>query len=387
MDFGFTEEQIMMQQLTQKFCEKELDYKYVKWMDEHVVFPPDELGQKFVDMGTFYGSIPTEFGGQGLGQVDIMVAYEQICKRSMSVALAIGVTAGFGVRFINELGTPAQREKYLPLIGEGKFKTCMALTEPAGGTDILGAIKATAEDKGDKWVINGQKIFITGAHVADSLITVCRTEKGAKPSKSLTIIMVPRETPGITIRKIGKISCHHCESVEIFYDNVEVPKENMLGTRGNAFYEIMTVLNPERIGVAMMGVGIISAIYDLCFKYVQERIAFGGPISRFQVLQNYLADMYINLENARNLTYKSAWLCDHGKPFHLEATMAKLVAAEGARHAATFGSEIFGGYGICNEYPVSMFVRDAYQIQFSPISNEMSRNVLMQFQGLPKSWP
>lgn len=110
MDFGFTEEQIMMQQLTQKFCEKELDYKYVKWMDEHVDFPPDELWQKFVDMGTFYGSIPTEFGGQGLGQVDIMVAYEQICKRSMSVALAIGVTAGFGVRFINELGTPAQRK-------------------------------------------------------------------------------------------------------------------------------------------------------------------------------------------------------------------------------------------------------------------------------------
>ena len=122
--------------------------------------------------------------------------------------------------------------------------------------------------------------------------------------------MVPRETPGITIRKIGKISCHHCESVEIFYDNVEVPKENMLGTRGNAFYEIMTVLNPERIGVAMMGVGIIAAIYDLCFKYVQERNAFGGPISRFQILQNYLADMYINLENSRNLTYKSAWLCD-----------------------------------------------------------------------------
>ena len=141
--------------------------------------------------------------------------------------------------------------------------------------------------------------------------------------------MVPRETPGITIRKIGKISCHHCESVEIFCCNVEVPKENTLGTRGNAFYEIMTVLNPERIGVAMMGVGIIAAIYELSFKYVQERNAFGGPIGRFQILQNYLADMYINLENSRNLTYKAAWLCDNGKPYHLEATMAKLVAAEG----------------------------------------------------------
>lgn len=387
MDFGFTDEQRMMQEQASRFCEKELSYEYVRWMDENVDFPPDELWRKFADMGIFYGAIPPEYGGQGLSMVDVMVAFEQLCKRSMSVALAVGVTAGFGVRFINELGTPSQREQYLPLIGQGNFKTCMALTEPAGGTDILGAIKATAEDKGDKWVINGQKVFITGAHVADSLITICRTEKDTKPSKSLSIIMVPRESPGITIRKIGKISCHHCESVEIFYDNVEVPKENLLGTRGNAFYEIMTVLNPERIGVAMMGVGIIAAIYELSMKYAQERYAFGGPISRFQILQNYLADMYINLENSRNITYKSAWLCDVGQPYHLEATMAKLVAAEGARHAGTFGAEIFGGYGICNEYPVSMFLRDAYQMQFSPISNEMSRNVLMQFQGFPKSWP
>jgi acyl-CoA dehydrogenase len=387
MDFGFTEEQVLMQQMMQKFCEKELSYEYVRWMDENVDFLPDDLWQKFVDLGIFYGAIPVEYGGQGLGVVDSMVGYEQICKASMSVALAVGVTAGFGVRFISELGTKAQKDAYLPLIGQGKFKTCMALTEPAGGTDILGAIKTTAEDKGDTWVINGQKVFITGAHVADSLITICKTEKDAKPSRSLSTIMVPRKSKGITIRKIPKISCHHCESVEIFYDSVEVPKENQLGNRGNAFYEIMTVLNPERIGVAMMGVGIIAAIYELAFKYVQERTAFGGPISRFQILQNYLADMYINLENSRNLTYKSAWLCDTNKPYHLEATMAKLVAAEGARHAGTFGAEIFGGYGICNEYPVSMYLRDAYQIQFSPISNEMSRNMLMQFQGLPKSWP
>ena len=386
MDFGFSEEQLLIQKTFQKFCEKELNYEYVHWMDEHVDFPPDELWQKLADLGVFSASVPVEYGGQGLGCIENMIMYEQICKASMSVALATGVTSGFGVRFIGELGTKEQKEKYLPLIAEGKFKTCMALTEPGGGTDILGALRTFAEEKGDRWVINGQKIFITGAHVADSLITICKTEKEAKRSQSWTTIMVPRESPGITIRKIGKISCHHCESVEIFYDNVEVPKENTIGTRGNAYTEIMTVLNPERIGVAMMGVGIIAAIYEHCFKYVQERMAFGGPISRFQILQNYLADMCINLENARNITYKAAWLCDNGRPYHLEATMAKLVAAEGARHAATYGSEIFGGYGICNEYPVSMFVRDAYQIQFSPISNEMSRNMLMQFQGLPKSW-
>ncbi len=386
MNFSFTEEQLLIQQTFQKFCEKELNDEYVRWMDENVDFPPDDLWQKFVDLGLFSANLPIEYGGQGLGCVENMIMYEQICKASPSLALATGVTSGFGVRFIGELGTKEQKDKYLPLIAEGKFKTCMALTEPGGGTDILGSLSTFAEDKGDRWVINGQKIFITGAHVADSLITVCKTEKNAKKSQSWTTIMVPRRTPGVTINKIKKFSCHHCDSVEIFYEDVEVPKENMLGTRGNAFNEIMTVLNPERIGVAMMGVGIIAAIYERCFKYVQERNAFGGPIGRFQILQNYLADMYINHENARNLTYKSAWLQDNGKPYHLEATMAKLVAAEGARHASIYGPEIFGGYGICNEYSVSMFARDAFQIQFSPISNEMSRNVLMQFQGLPKSW-
>ena len=386
MDFTLTEDQLLIQQTFQQFCAKELNYAYVHWMDEHVDFPPDDLWQKLTDIGALSGPVPVEYGGQGLGLVDYMVAYEQLCKASMSVALAVGVTSGFGVRFLNELGTSEQKKAFLPLIAQGKFRTCMALTEPGGGTDILGALSTFAEDKGDRWLINGQKVFITGAHVADCLFTICKTEREAKRSMSWTTIMVPRETPGVTIRRIGKISCHHCESVEVFYDNVEVPKANTIGTRGNAFHEIMTVLNPERIGVAMMGVGIIAAIYEQCFKYVQERNAFGGPISRFQILQNYMADMYINLENARNLTYKAAWLCDHGKPYHLEATMAKLVAAEGARHAGTFGAEIFGGYGICNDYPVSMFLRDAYQIQFSPISNEMSRNMLMQFQGLPKSW-
>lgn len=386
MNFELTEDQRIIQDTFKSFCDKELNYQYVKWMDDNVDFPPAELWQKFVDIGMLGMWVPQEYGGQDITQLDGMLAYEQICKKSMSVALAVGVTAGFGARFLSELGTKEQKEKYLPLLVEGKYKTCMALTEPGGGTDILGALSTTAEEKSDRFVINGQKVFITGAHVSDGLMTVCKTEKDKPKSKSWTSFIVPGDAKGITIGKIEKISCHHCESVEIFFDNVEVPKENMLGTRGNAFYEIMTVLNPERIGVAMMGVGIIAAIYEACMQYVQERNAFGGPISRFQILQNYMADMFINLENSRNLTYKAAWLCDNKKPYHLEATMAKLVSADGARHAGTFGSEIFGGYGICNEYPVSMFLRDAYQIQFSPISNEMSRNMLMQFQGLPKSW-
>jgi len=386
MDFSFTGEQHVIAETFDRFCDKELSYDYVRWMDENVDFPPDELWNKLADLGLFAATVPAEYGGQGLGQMDSMIAYEQICKRSMSVALAVGVTTGFGTRFLAELGTAEQKQRYLPRLAEGQLRTAMALTEPGGGTDILGALSTSAEDTGDSWVINGTKMFITGAHAADLIFTVCRTERDARRSESWSTIMLPRQTAGVTMRPVEKISCHHCGSFEISLDNVVVPKENLIGTRGQAYREIMTVLNPERIGVAMLGVGAIAAIYEYCMRYVRERHAFGGPIGRFQSLQHYLADMCINLENARNLTYKAAWLCDTGQPYHIEAAMAKLVAAEGARHAGTYGTEIFGGYGICNEYPVSMFARDAYQIQFSPISNEMSRNMLMQFQGLPKSW-
>ena len=386
MDFGFSKEQEMIRNEMARFCKKELSKDYVAWMDENVDFPPPELWQKFVDIGMFQYNVPREYGGEGLGMVDGMIAYEEICKASMSVALAVGTTIGFGTRFIAEMGTPAQKEKYLSLLGQGKLKMCMALTEPAGGTDILGAVSTFAEKKEDRWLINGEKVFITGAHAADIMITICKTETDTKPSQSLSVLLVPSDAKGITITRIPKISCHHCDSVGITFSNVEIPEENLLGTRGGGWYEMLTVLNPERIGCAMMGVGLMAAAYEDAFQYAQQRHAFGGPISRFQILQHYLADMYINLENARNLTYKAAWLCDQGKPYHLEATMAKLVASEGALHAGRYGAEILGGYGICNEYPMQRYVRDAYQLQFSPISNEMSKNMLMQFQGLPKSW-
>ena len=386
MDFRFTKEQEMIRKEMKYFCKKELSKEYVQWMDENVDFPPDELWQKFVDIDFFKMAVPEEYGGDGLGYFDQMLAYEEICKASMSIALAVGTTTGFGTRFVAEMGNKEQKEKYLPLIGEGKIKTCMALTEPGGGTDILGALSTFAEEKEDRWVINGEKVFITAAHVSDYMITVCKTSMEAQPAKSLSVFLVPSKSDGIAITKIPKISCHHCDSVGISFSNVEIPHENLLGTKNNGWYEMLTILNPERIACAMMGVGLMAAIYEEAFEYAKQRQAFGGSISRFQILQHYLADIFINLENSKNLTYKAAWLCDNDKPYHLESTMAKLIASEGALHAGRFGAEILGGYGICMEYPVQRYLRDAYQLQFSPISNEMSKNMIMQFQGMPKSW-
>ena len=387
MDFSLTKEQEMIKKEMERFCKKELNNEYVTWMDENVDFPPEEFWKKLTDVGVFRANVPEAYGGDGLGMVDTLLAFEPICKASCSVALAVACTAGFGTQFISHLGSDEQKSKYLPMICEGKLKTCMALTEPGGGTDILGALSTFAEDKGDRWVLNGEKVFITSAHASDIMIVICKTEENVKPSQALSVFIVPSNSDGISITRIPKLSCHHCDSVGITFKDVEIPKENMIGTRGNGWYEMLSVLNPERMFVAMMGVGLIEAAYEEAFKYVQERHAFGGPIGRFQILQKYLADMLINLENSRTLTYKAAWLRDHGKNYHAEATMAKLVAAEGALHATVYGAEIFGGYGICNEYPMQRYLRDTFQLQFSPISNEMSRNMLMQFKGLPKSWP
>jgi len=386
MDFGLNSAEKMIQNEWRRFCKKELNKEYVQWMDENVDFIPEELWQKFVDIGFFKTVIPEEYGGEPVSTMEAMIMCEEMCKASVSVSLAVGATAGLGTPFIRELASKEIKDKLLPLVGEGKLRSCMALTEPGGGTDILGAMVTFAEEKEDRWVINGEKIFITGAHVSDYMIVICKTEEDARPSESLSIFLVPSDSKGVSFSKVPKISCHHCDSVGISFNNVEIPKENLLGTQGRGWYEMLVVLNPERIAVAMMGVGIMAAVYDEAFAYVKQRQAFGGQIGRFQILQHHLADIKLNLENSRNLAYKAAWLCDNNKPYHMEAIMAKVIAAEGALHAGTHGAEIMGGYGICSEFPMQRYLRDALQIQFSPLSNEMCRNMMMQFEGLPKSW-
>ncbi|MGW8321788.1 MAG: acyl-CoA dehydrogenase family protein [Thermodesulfobacteriota bacterium] len=385
MDFDFTEEHEMLRNEMQRFCKKELTKEYVRWMDENCDFVPEDLWNKLRDIGYFGVNVPEEYGGQGLGVVDSMIMAEELATASVAAALGVGAT-GLGSSVILNLGTPEQKEKYLPRLARGELKFALGLTEPAGGTDILGAIQTKAVDEGDHWRLNGQKVFITSAHVADYITTVAITDPEAKRSRGLSSFLVPRPTEGLETRLIPKLGCHAAGCNEVVYEDVRIPKENLVGTLHNGWYELLGTLNPERIGTAMLSLGVAKAAFRDAFEYAQERHAFGGPIARFQSLQHYLADIAIEIENARNLIYKCAWLCDQGKPYHMEACMAKIVAGRASEKAAIWGMEILGGWGYAMEYDMQRHFRDYKQMVFSPISDEMAKNMIMQFMGYPKSW-
>ncbi|RJP35731.1 MAG: acyl-CoA dehydrogenase [Actinobacteria bacterium] len=409
--YAWDEEQInLVRSSIKEFCAKELSPEYVRWMDENCDFPPDDLWKKLADWGVFER-------GMGGTPYDYLVIQEEIATASVAVMLAIGASISFGQGFIFMLGSPQQQQQFLRPLFEGAVKMCMALTEPGGGTDILGALQSTAVLDGDEWVINGQKIFITAAHVADHIITIAVTDKDpADPRESWSIFIVPSDTPGLTIRKIPKLGCHACACCEIFYDDVRIPKENLLGPPNKAYRFLvqgvvdkgssgsgrsagtkpgggtqgpnlmMALLNQERVGTAILSLGIANAAFRDSLAYAKERHAFGKPIGQFQIIQSYLAEMAIQIENARNLIYGTVALGLLGKPAHIQAQMAKVVAARASEYCAIKGMEIFGGYGFTMEYDIQRHFRDYKQMVFAPITDEMAMNQIAHMLGLPKSY-
>ena len=386
MNFEFTEEQEMLRQTVQRFCEKELSREYCRWLDENVNFVPEELWDKFADIGFLGMSIPKEYDGLGLGVTENIIVMEELATASMGAALCLGTTLGFGATPITQMGTEKQKKNHLPQIAAGKQVWALALTEPAGGTDILGAIKTKAVDDGDQWIINGQKVFISSAHAADYILTVAITNPDAKRSHGLSCFIVPRSSEGLELRLIPKLGNHVCGINEIFYEDVRVPKENLLGTLHEGWYELLLTLNTERIWVSAASLGVAKAAFRDAMEYAKQREAFGGPIARFQIIQHYLGEMAIEIENARNLIYKCAWLADQGRPMHIEACMAKIMASRASEKAAIWGMEILGGYGYTMEYDMQRYFRDYKQGVFSPITDEMAMNMMTKFMGLPQSW-
>lgn len=386
MDFDLSPEQQMIRETYRRFCAEELPPKFVRWYDEHLDFLPQEKFDRFAALGTLGMTIPEEYGGQGLGMTEFTIMLEEVSKASVAAAFCIAIHQAFGARPLVDMGSELLKRRHLPRIADGKEKWALALTEPAGGTDILGAIRTTAVRKGDRYVVNGSKQWITGAHVADFLTTVVITDPSVPRKKGLSVLVVDAKSPGVSIEKIPKLGIHGCATNAIFFDGVEVPAENLLGTENAGWYQLLGTLNPERITTSAFSLGIAQAAFDYALNYAKERQAFGRPIGGFQILQHYLADIAIEITVARDLLYRCAWLADAGRPYHHEVAMAKVVACRASELAARHGMEILGGYGFAMEYDMQRHFRDYKQMQFSPISDEMAKNRIAEGYGLPRSY-
>lgn len=386
MDFEFTEEQRMLKESVRRFCEKELSREVIRKSEEEEELPP-ALWSKMADLGWLGIALPEKFGGTGGTIIEQLIIMEELSRHSPALGICFMTTNSFGARTILNNGSEEQKQAFLPKVSRGKVKFCLALTEPGGGTDVLGALKTTAETEESEFVINGQKTFISDASIADYMILVARTDKTpAKKSKGLSLMVVDLKSDGIEVRKLRKLGIRPSTVSEVFLTDVRVPLENLLGRRDEGWYHLLDTLNNERILVAAYALGIAQSAFEDALRYAKERDAFGRPIGQFQAIQHYLSDMYVQLELARLITYKAAWLQCLGRPCGVESTMAKLVASEAGLEIATNGMRILAGYGYMMEYDMQRYYRDVMQAVVTPITNEMSKNFIGQNLGLGRSY-
>lgn len=386
MDFDLNEERSMLVDTLRKFVGKECSSEFAREIDESETFPHG-LYKKMADLGFMSLPFSSKYGGLDGDIIDEVLIIEELSKASAAIGLTYFLSTCFGGKSIEFFGTEEQKQEYLPKLFSGGMLFSLALTESGGGTDILGSLKSTATKKDDHYVVNGQKTFITGAHVADYLITVVKTGNGSeKKSGGLSVLMIDAKSPGVEIRRLKKLGIRATGTNEIFFTDVAVPVENLMGKENGGWSQVVNTLNNERVALAALSVGIGQAAFDYALNYAKEREAFSRPIGQFQTIQGYLAESATELEMARLLTYKAAWLQSKGKKCAKETAMAKLAASEIGFRVALKGMRILGGYGYMMEYDMQRFFRDAELFLVTPISNEMAKNFVAMELGLPRSY-
>ena len=386
MDFELNEERRMLIDTLRKFVAQECPPEYAREIDENETFP-HELFKKMADLGFMRMPFPSKYGGLDGNIIDEVIIIEELSKASAAIGLTYFLSTCFGGKSIEFFGNEAQRQEYLPKLFTGEMMFALALTEPGGGTDILGSLKSRAEKKDEGYVVNGQKTFITGAHVAHFLVTVVKTgNNGNSRSGGLSVLMVDTKSQGVEIRRLKKLGIRATGSSEVFFTDVVVPFENLMGEKNAGWNQILHTLNNERVALAAVSLGIAQAAFEYAFKYAQEREAFSRPIAQFQSIQNYLVETATEIEMARLLTYKAAWLQSQKKKCAKETAMAKLAASEIGFRAALRGMRIMAGYGYMMEYDMQRFFRDAELFLVTPITNEMTKNFIGMEMGLPRSY-
>jgi len=379
MDFSLTSEQQMFQKVIREFCEKELKPIAPK-IDQEEYFPYD-LYKKMGQMGLMGMTVPQKYGGAGIDKVSYMIALEEISRYCGSTGLTVEAHNTLGNGYIYEHGSEEQRKKYLPKYTTGENFSALAITEPNAGSDVAGLQTTAVLDK-DEWVINGNKQFITTGDIAGVTIVMAKTDKD-KGAKGISAILVEKDTKGFKVGQLeDKLGLRGSRTAELIFEDCRVPKENLLGEKNKGFYGVMDTLDRGRTAVGAMSVGIARGALDDALEYAGQREQFGRSIGKFQAIRFMVADMATEVDAARLLVHRAAWLEDQKLPYSKEAAMAKLYASEIGMRATNKAIQIFGGYGYTREYPVERYFRDIKLCQIGEGTSEVQRIVIAKRLGL-----
>lgn len=385
MDFSLTPEMQMLVQTVRDFVKRECPRSYQREIDEQARFP-HEVWDKMAELGLFGFPIAPEYGGTGANLIDTCIVVEELTRGMFDAGIMYLMMVSFGAKSIGLYGTEAQKAEYLPKLARGEIKFALAVTEANAGMDSLAA-ETFAELDHDEFVINGNKMFITAPEVCDYTIVLARTQKDvARKSDGISLIIVPRDTPGFAKHPLKHIVYPSMGCCEIVLDNVRVPRANLLGELHGGWRQLVATLDVERLTVAALCVGLAQAAFDDALEYAKQRVVFERPIGQFQAIQHYLADMATGIEHARWLTRYAAWRVTRGMPSMAEACMAKVNAAEVAIAVTGRGMQIYGGYAYMTEYDMQRYWRNAKFFQTGPLTNEMAKNIIGVSLGLPKSY-
>ena len=347
-------------------------------------FPYDIVG-RMGRMGLFGLPVAERYGGMGGDYFALCLALEELGRVDSSVAITLEAAVSLGIMPIYRYGTEAQKHQWLPGLCSGQTLGAFGLTEPGGGSDVAGAMRTRARLEDGSWVIDGTKSFITNSGTSITAVVavaaVTGTRDDGKPE--ISTILVPAGTPGFTVsRKYSKVGWSASDTRELSFDGCRVPEENLLGERGRGYAQFLRTLDEGRIAIAALATGLAQGCVDESVRYVRERDAFGGPIGRFQALQFKIADMEVRAHNARLAWYHAAARMLAGEPFKKEAAIAKLTGSDAAMDNARDATQVFGGYGFMNEFPVGRFYRDAKILEIGEGTSEVQRILIARELGL-----
>ena len=386
MDLHLSKEQEMLRKMYRDFAENEVK-PLAEWVDENEAFP-EETVKKMAKLGMMGIYFPKEYGGAGADVLSYAMCVEELSKVCGTTGVIVSAHTSLCAAPIYENGTEEQKQKYLPKLCSGEWLGAFGLTEPGAGTDAQGQqTVAVLDEKGENWILNGSKIFITNAGYANVFIIIAitgvSTDKRGRKKKEISAFIVERTDPGFSVGKHEKkMGIRGSSTCELIMEDCVIPKDRLLGKQGKGFAIAMKTLDGGRIGIASQALGLAEGAIEECVKYTKERVQFGSRISQFQNTQFQLADMHAKTEAAKWLVYSAAMKKQNHEPYTMDAAMAKLVAAETASDVTRRCVQLFGGYGYTREYPMERMMRDAKITEIYEGTSEVQRMVIAANLGV-----